>query len=65
MSGWRRQTGARLMRSELTGRVYVITAWQVAPDGLVVANKKVDVTDEFEALALAFVAALGDDEVAS
>lgn len=62
MTAGRRMTGARLVRSELTGRVYVVTAWTQNPDGTIVASKKLDVTDQFEPLALAYVATLADEE---
>jgi hypothetical protein len=41
-----------LTRSELTGRVYVVTAYKSGPSGTIVASRKHDVTDQFERLAL-------------
>lgn len=42
----------RLLRSELTGQVYVVTRYKVDPkSGLIQAQTKYDVTDEFNALA--------------
>ena len=40
----------RLLRSGLTGRVYVATAYRVGNCGSFVADTKVDVTADFEAI---------------
>lgn len=49
----KRGTPPLLLRSDLTGRVYIATAYtQDADSGLIVAETKYDVTEEFEALAL-------------
>lgn len=51
-----------LTRSELTGRVYVVTRYKPGPNGTIVASAKHDVTDQFKPLALAFVASLADED---
>lgn len=40
----------RLVRSDLTGTVYVLTRYKTHPDGLVEALEKWDVTDQFNEL---------------
>ena len=40
----------RLLRSALTGRVYVVTDYDEKPGGLFVAKTKHDVTDDFNYL---------------
>ena len=40
----------RLMVSSLTNRVYIVTAYKEMENGIVVANTKFDVTDEFTAI---------------
>lgn len=45
-----RQT-PHLYRSGLTGKVYVVTKYTEGPGGLVVADEKFDVTDDFNVLA--------------
>ena len=40
----------RLLRSGLTGRIYVTTSYVQKRDGLIVSNIKFDVTKDFEAL---------------
>jgi len=45
---WR---GLKLMRSELTGRIYGVTAWHSIGPGQIEAVTKHDVTDDFMALA--------------
>jgi len=47
------QKPPRLFRSGLTGRIYVATSYQVHENGLVVASKKFDVTDDFRAIEAA------------
>lgn len=49
-------TQPRLMYSELTGRIYVVTKWRIAKDngdgtGLFEAVQKFDVTEDFAKLA--------------
>lgn len=39
-----------LMRSELTGSVYVVTQYKREPGGVVVAQTKYDVTEQFNDL---------------
>ena len=39
-----------LMRSDLTGRVYVVTSYTMLANRVVEAKKKYDVTDQFEKL---------------
>jgi hypothetical protein len=39
-----------LMRSELTGTVYVVTSYKDLGEGRIEALKKYDVTDQFNAL---------------
>jgi hypothetical protein len=41
----------RLLRSELTGSVYVVTRHRVLDNGVIEATVKHDVTEEFDALA--------------
>jgi len=53
----------RLLHSPLTGRVYIATAYTELPDGQVISTAKVDVTDEFHAIAAAMpVTNLAADE---
>ena len=40
----------RLLRSPLTGRVYIVTAYRQGNCGSFVADTKTDVTDEFLAI---------------
>ena len=40
-----------LLRSPLTGRVYIVTSYTERADGMFVARTKYDVTEMFEALA--------------
>lgn len=50
-----------LLRSELTGSVYIVTEYNVDREtGLVEAIVKHDVSDEFQVLASAYVEALAD-----
>lgn len=42
----------RLLRSELSGRVYIVTKYRDHEGSLIEATEKFDVTDEFEALVL-------------
>lgn len=51
----------RLLRSELTGQVYVVTRYKVDPkSGLIQAQTKCDVTDEFNGMAKGV---LSDDDL--
>lgn len=43
----------QLVRSELTGAVYVVTAYRYLDDDQIEAIKKYDVTEQFNALAAA------------
>lgn len=42
-----------LLRSGLTGTVYVVTRYKVSPDGHITAQTKYDVTDQYDALRAA------------
>lgn len=46
----------KLVRSPLTGRVYIVTRYKVLDGEKIQAQEKFDVTDEFVALHLAFFA---------
>lgn len=54
----------RLFRGGLTGRIYVTTSYEKQENGLIVANKKFDVTGDFEAIEAErrAEAAEGEDE---
>jgi len=39
-----------LLRSPLTGRVYIVTKYSTTQHGITVADDKYDVTDQYEAL---------------
>lgn len=53
--------GPVLVRGALSGRVWCCTAYKQRSDGKVEVTKKYDVTDQFERLALAWVATLEDE----
>lgn len=45
----------RLMRSELLGRIYIVTKYEDLGKGDYIADEKYDVTEEFEILALKWI----------
>lgn len=51
----------RLLRSRLTGRVYVVTAYTANPDGTFIAKTKHDVTEDFEWIMQRHDVSAGDD----
>lgn len=44
------KTPPRLLRSGLTGRIYIATGYRELKGGLIETSKKYDVTEEFHAL---------------
>lgn len=49
-----KRTEPRLFRGGLSGRVFVATRWHFEPSGVMVADEKFDVTDQFVAVAHEF-----------